>query len=196
MHLTKIIQVMIGKNTKALRHEALCDISPQCCFSVVAKKATLDLSTPTADPLAVRTFTSYLKGMQRHFIEQQTRYAQQNPHGRGGGKRSRSHHNKERHHDRRHHHNQHHNQHHDRNASSSAPPPAGGRERGNSSGSRMEMDPKMSISPLEERRESEVEPKTQHKAMKLSPIGRGFGAFNFDEDTLNSSTSKAKTTIV
>jgi len=187
MHLTKIIQVMIGKNTKALRHEALADISPQCCFSVVAKKATLDLSTPTLDPLAVRTFTSYLKGMQRHFIEQQTRYAKQNPHGRGG-KRSRSHHNKERRHNDRSHHNEHHNrQHHDRNASSSAPPPAGGRER-TGSGSGGGMDPKMSISPLQERRESEVE--SRPKAMKLSPIGQGFDGFKFDDDTVNSSRSK------
>merc|ERR1712083_66853 len=90
MHLTKIIQVMIGKNTKALRHEALSEISPQCCFSVVAKKATLDLSTPSGDPIAIRTFTAYLKGMQRHFIEQQTRYAQQNPNGRSSKGRSRS----------------------------------------------------------------------------------------------------------
>jgi len=80
MHLTKIIQVMIGKNTKALKHEELVSIPPSCCFSVVAKKATLDLSTPNKDPIEVREFTSYLKGLQRHFIDMQSKFMAQTPH--------------------------------------------------------------------------------------------------------------------
>ena len=87
MHLTKIIQVMIGKNTKALKHETLDNISPICCFSVVAKKATLDLSTPTMNPIEVRKFTAYLKGLQRHFICQQSQFMSQTPQNRSNGKK-------------------------------------------------------------------------------------------------------------
>merc|ERR1719242_2842259 len=94
MHLTKIIQVMIGKNTKALKHEQLEDIAPVCCFSVVAKKATLDLSTPTLNPIEVRKFTAYLKGLQRHFISQQSQFMSQTPHNRSSGKKKDHHHRK------------------------------------------------------------------------------------------------------
>eukprot|EP01083_Nonionella_stella_P124461 375809_1 len=94
MHLTKIIQVMIGKNTKALKHETLAAIPPVCCFSVVAKKATLDLSTPTQDPIEIRKFTAYLKGLQRHFISQQTEFMAQTPHNRLQHQHSSRHQNK------------------------------------------------------------------------------------------------------
>merc|ERR1711971_267180 len=69
-HLTKIVNASIGKCSKPLLHEALANIPENCCFSVVTKKATLDLSTPTMDPIEVRKFVAYLKGFQRHLILQ------------------------------------------------------------------------------------------------------------------------------
>ena len=102
MHLTKIIQVMIGKNTKALKHEDLNNIPSICCFSVVAKKATLDLSSPDKNPIDVRKFQSYLKGLQRHFISQQSQYMAQTPHDRHH--KSRHHHNHNHHHSSKHNH--------------------------------------------------------------------------------------------
>ena len=73
---------MIGKNTKALRDEVLKDTSSTCCFSVVAKIATLDLSSPDKNPIQVREFTAYLKGLQRHFISQASQFMQQTPNNR------------------------------------------------------------------------------------------------------------------
>ena len=182
MHLTRIIQVMIGKNTKALRHEALDNISPECCFSVVAKKATLDLSSPNGNPLEARIFTAYLKGLQQHFIQQQARYQQQNPHGRRSEKgRSRSQNKERRHRDSQHRtQKQRHGDHHDRNASSSAPPPLG---------SNRNNDHQMSIAPLEEQSETEHSGHSPKK-MKMSPIGQGFGQFKFDSNAQNHSESK------
>ena len=195
MHLTKIIQVMIGKNTKALRHEALSEISPQCCFSVVAKKATLDLSTPSGDPIAIRTFTAYLKGMQRHFIEQQTRYAQQNPNGRSSKGRSRS---KRDRRDRR----DHNSRSHSRGgperrasgdiANSRSAPPSLHHRHGDSnghshSGGGSENNPKGSEHRREHGREHhrDKESTPNSKGMKLSPIGQGFNGFNFDSKTVS-----------
>merc|ERR1712129_130051 len=97
MHLTKIIQVMIGKNTKALKHESMENIPSECCFSVVAKKATLDLSTPTLNAVEVRKFTAYLKGLQRHFISQQSQFMSQTPHNRSSQSSKRDRHQKRSH---------------------------------------------------------------------------------------------------
>jgi len=81
-HLTKIVTVVVGKNSKALRHEQLANIPEQCCFSVVTKKATLDLSTPTMDPIEVRKFVAYVKGFQRHFLLQHARVGSRNDRSR------------------------------------------------------------------------------------------------------------------
>jgi len=66
-HLSEIKKVLIGKNTKPLKHEFNDDIDDACCFTVRTKRATLDLSTPTMDPIEVRKFVAYLKAFQRHF---------------------------------------------------------------------------------------------------------------------------------
>eukprot|EP00486_Rosalina_sp_Unknown_P013917 CAMPEP_0201594682 /NCGR_PEP_ID=MMETSP0190_2-20130828/191919_1 /ASSEMBLY_ACC=CAM_ASM_000263 /TAXON_ID=37353 /ORGANISM="Rosalina sp." /LENGTH=679 /DNA_ID=CAMNT_0048054389 /DNA_START=898 /DNA_END=2937 /DNA_ORIENTATION=- len=172
MHLTKIIQVMIGKNTKALRDDVLKDTLPICCFSVVAKKATLDLSSPQKDPIQVREFTAYLKGLQRHFISQASQFMQQTPNNRShhpnskhssrsNGHSSRSNGHGHGHgHGNGHHgnngHHGHHGHHKHNNQQQQQKPPTNSQQNGK---------------------------------MKLSPIGQGFGGFKFDDQTLNKMTN-------
>lgn len=66
MHLTKIIQVLIGKQTKAFKN-APPDLKEDHCFTIVTKNATLDLSANTA--LECKEMVAYVKILKRHFID-------------------------------------------------------------------------------------------------------------------------------
>eukprot|EP01084_Bolivina_argentea_P281079 480859_1 len=79
IHLTNILDVKIGKNTNALKHESLKHIEQNCCFSIISKKATLDFSTPSFDVEQVRKFTTYLNGLRMHFINQKSQLIAQSP---------------------------------------------------------------------------------------------------------------------
>jgi len=74
----KIKNIVIGKLTKALKHESLTYIPSDCCCSVVFEKSQkelklLDLSLPTLDAAKVRMFVACLEAIQRHVVETQSK---------------------------------------------------------------------------------------------------------------------------
>jgi len=73
----KIKNIVIGKLTKALKHESLTYIPSDCCCSVVFEKSQkelklLDLSLPTLDAAKVRMFVACLEAIQRQVVETQS----------------------------------------------------------------------------------------------------------------------------
>ena len=66
LHWTKIIQIMAGKNTRALKDSPT---SPEeCCFSIIASKVTVDFECDNAD--ICNTWVHYLKALHKHFQSQ------------------------------------------------------------------------------------------------------------------------------
>ena len=66
LHFTKIIQIMQGKNTRALKE---CETAKkECCFSVISGKVTMDVEIKNED--LCNKWIRYLKILHRHFRDQ------------------------------------------------------------------------------------------------------------------------------
>lgn len=66
IHFSRILEVMRGKVTKTLRQRD--DADENLCFSIIAKRSTLDLEAKTVE---IRNeWVCYLEAMHRHFFNQ------------------------------------------------------------------------------------------------------------------------------
>merc|ERR1712087_27663 len=73
--LIKIRSFLIGRHTDALKRPALDYTDDSCCFTVLTKTASLDLSSTIACPQQVRTFVCYMLAVYEHFQEMKDAHA-------------------------------------------------------------------------------------------------------------------------